>query len=185
MMKIEFSSERAMVVRGLAILMIVDACLALYSMKPSMRFLQNELAAQKAQLKLLNADVKRALTIQQSMPQTRADCERFENSLPSSSTGYSTITAELSETAKHSGLEIASLGFRTKDLPGRNLVEIELDATVSGDYKGVVRFLNGLQRSKNHYIIDSLALASAPTGQDAAGALRVALHMRSYFRDAA
>src|SRR5579864_4945647 len=125
MMKIEFSSERVMVVSGLAILIIVDALLALYSMESSTRFPQNELAAQKAQVKLLKADVRRALAIQGSMPQTKADCERFENSLPSSSTGYSIITTELSETAKHSGLQIASLGFRPKDVPGRNMVEIE------------------------------------------------------------
>jgi type IV pilus assembly protein PilO len=185
MMKIGFSSERIMVVSGLAILIIVDALLALYSLESSTPFPQNELAAQKVQVKLLKADINRALAIQEGMPQTKADCQRFENALPFSSAGYSTITTELSETAKHSGLEVASLGFRPKDLPGRNMLEIELEATVSGDYKGVVRFLNGLQRSKNHYIIDSLALASAPTGQTATGALRVVLHLRSYFRNAA
>jgi type IV pilus assembly protein PilO len=182
MMKIEFSSERRMVISGLAILIIVDALLAFYSMD-STRFTKNELAGQKTQLKLLKADVKRALAIQGSMPQTKADCERFENSLPSNGVGYSIITTELSETAKNSGLEIASLGFRPKDLPERNMVEIELDATVSGDYKGVVRFLNSLQRSKNDYIIDNLELAS--TGPSATGALRVALHLRSFFRNAA
>lgn len=184
-MKIGFSSEKVTVISGLVILILVDALLALYSMESSTQFPQKELAAQKVQLKFLKADVKRALAIQKSMPQTKADCERFENSLPPGSAGYSTITTELSETAKRAGLEMASLGFRPNDLPARNMVEIELDATVSGDYKGVVRFLNGLQRSKNPYVIDSLALASEPTGQNVTGVLRVALHLRSYFRNAA
>src|SRR5437588_10023256 len=119
------------------------------------------------------------------MPQTKADCERFENSLLASNTGYSALTDEMSEVAKHSGLQIASLGFHHKELPGRNIVELELDATVNGNYKSVVQFLNGLQRSKNIYIIDTLALASEPTAQQAAGALRVAVQLRSYFKNAA
>ena len=78
----------------------------------------------------------------------------------------------------------SSSGFPRQELAAQK-VQMELDATVNGDYKGVVRFLNGLQRSKNHYAIDGLALASEPTGLESHGALRVALHIRSYFRNTA
>ena len=81
--------------------------------------------------------------------------------------------------------EVVSLAFHPKELPGRNVVELGLDATVNGDYKGVVRFLNGLQRSKNFYIIDTLTVAAEPTAQAGAGPLRVALSLRSYFKNAA
>ena len=183
-MKLGFPMQKRLILAGLAILIAADATLALYAMQSATRSSRSELAAQKAQIKLLSADVERALAIRQSMPQTIADCQRFENSLFPNSTFNSAVTDEFAEVAKRSQLQIASLGFRPKELPGRNVVEVELDATVNGDYKAVVRFLNGLQRSNNFYILDGLTLASEP-GQKAAGALRVELHLRSYFKNAA
>src|SRR5207237_10922121 len=88
--------------------------------------------------------------------------------------GDAAVTNELQEVAKNSGLQVA-LTFHHKEIPGRNLVQLELDATVNGNYKAVVQFLNGLQRSKSIYIIYTLGLASEPTAQPAAaGALRAA-----------
>jgi hypothetical protein len=73
-------------------------------------------------------------------------------------------------------------------VPGRDLQEIELDATVSGDYANIVRFLNALQRSKNTYIVDSLGLESDTTTQGTAAVtptgLKVNLHLRTFFRKA-
>ena len=184
-MNLGFPVQKKITLMGLAILIATDAALALYSMRSAAGFLRNDLVTHKAQIKLLKADVQRAQAIQRSMPQTKADCERFENSLFPSAAGYSAVTDELTELEKHSGLQIASLAFHPKVLPGRDLVEVEVDATVNGDYKAVVRFLNGLQRSKNFYIVDGLTLASELPGQHDAGGLRVALHLRSYFKNAA
>lgn len=185
-MKIRFSLQKKIMILGLGILLAADAVLAFYALESTNRSSRTDLAAQKAQMKLLKADIRRALAIQQSIPQTKADCERFENSLYASSAGYSAVTDELTEVAKRAGLQVASVGFHPKELPSRNMVELELDATVNGDYKAVVRFLNGLQRSKSPYIIDTLTLASEPTaGQAVSGALRVVLHLKSYFKNAA
>ena len=184
-MKIEFSLQKKMIIAGLAMVISADAILALYAMESATSFSRNELAAEKTQIKLLKADIQRALAIQQSIPQTKADCERFEKALYPGSAGYSAVTDELTGVAKQAGLQTVSLAFHTKELPGRNMVELGLDATVNGDYKGVVRFLNGLQRSKSLYIIDTLTLASEPGGQAVAGPLRVVLSLRSYFKNAA
>lgn len=184
-MKIEFQMQKRIMLGGLAILIGADAILGFYAMQSSTRFSRNELAAQKAQIKILKADIKRARAIQQSVPQTKADCERFENSLYPHSGGDSAVNNELTEVAKNSGVQVASLTFHPKDIPARNMVELGLDVTVNGSYKAVVQFLNGLQRSKNIYIIDSLALAPEQTGQQVAGALRVAVQLRSYYKNAA
>jgi hypothetical protein len=71
-----------------------------------------------------------------------------------------------------------------KDVSGRNLSELTLDVSVTGDYSGIVGFLNHLQRSKNVYIVDSLAVDTATAGQAPAGTLRVNLHLRTFFRKA-
>lgn len=183
-MKGDFSLQKNLIIATLTVVIAADAVLAFYAIESTSRFSRSELAAQKAQVKLLKADIKRALAIQQSIPQTKADCERFENSLYPGSAGYSDVMDELTAVAKQAGLPPASLQFHSKEVPGRNVMEVVLDATVNGDYKGIVRFLNGLQRSKSPYIIDTLTLDSAQ-GQPGAGALRVVLHLRSYFKNAA
>jgi hypothetical protein len=58
-----------------------------------------------------------------------------------------------------------------------------MDASVSGDYNGIVNFLNRLQRSKNVYIVDSLAVDTAESGRGPNG-LKISLHLRTYFRKA-
>ena len=74
--------------------------------------------------------------------------------------------------------------YRQKDVSGRTLSELLLDASVSGDYYSIVNFLNRLQRSKNVYIVDSLAVDTAESARGPNGALRVSLHIRTYFRKA-
>ena len=68
-------------------------------------------------------------------------------------------------------------------MTGRNLTQVGLDASVSGDYVNIVKFMNSLQRSPNFYIVESLSLQAE--GQGTAGAMRIGLHMKTYFRTVA
>ena len=65
------------------------------------------------------------------------------------------------------------------------MTEIAIDATVNGDYKSVIGFLNGLQRSPSLYAVDSLALASEKASQTSSNVIKVALHLKTYFRTGA
>ena len=58
-----------------------------------------------------------------------------------------------------------------------------MEVTVSGDYNGIVQFLNKLQRSKSVYIVDGLEVETQ-NGPGVVGALKVNLHLRTYFRKA-
>lgn len=180
----DFTWRKNSILVVLGLLIVADVAMAVYSarMASSKSSPQQELGAQAVQLKLLRADVERARGIQRDMPKTRDDCERFEESLPSGETGYSTVAAELAEVGHKAGLQIGSLSFRPKELAGRGMTEVLLDATVTGNYKSVVRFLNELQRSKNHYVVDNLTLATEAAGQGGQGAVKVALHLKSYFK---
>jgi len=145
---------------------------------------QHDLAVQVTLLRLLRADVKRAREIQQEIPKTKADCELFENSLPAAGTGYSMISAELQDLSQKSGSQISSLSFHPADKASHGITEVSLDASISGDYKSVVQFVDGLQKSKNHYVVDNLSLANDRTGAGKSS-LRVNLHLRSYLKAAA
>lgn len=181
-MRPEFQRRKKIIIGTLAILLVVDGGLAIYSARLASVTPQPEVAGRSRELQLLKADVSRGLEIEKSMPVTKADCERFENALPPAGAGYSAISAELQEVGQKSGLQIGSLSFRPKEIAERGVTEVTVDASVNGDYKNVVQFLDGLQHSKNHYIIDDLNLGVDAGAQNRVGELRVNLHLRSYFR---
>jgi type IV pilus assembly protein PilO len=185
-MRRDFTLQKRAILGGLAILLLADVVLAAYSLKMTSapRTPQQELAAQTRQLELLKADIKRAQDIRQKIPAIQKDCEQFEQSFIPGSTGYSAVTAELGSIANKAGIQIEGRNFHQREIAGRGLNEVTLEVTISGEYASVVRFLNGLQRSQNVYAVDSLALASGDQGQGVAGALRVSLHMKTYFRTA-
>jgi type II secretion system (T2SS) protein M len=185
-MRRDFTLQRRVIIGGLALLVLADCGLGAFSWRlaSAPRTPQQELDRQSIQVRLLQGDIDRAKAIQQSMPITQIDCEKFEKSLLPAGTGYSTVAEELGGIAGKSGLQISVVNFRHKEILNRGLSEVELEATISGDYAGVVRFLNGLQRSENVYTVDSLALASDSQSQGASAAIRVTLHLTTFFRAA-
>jgi hypothetical protein len=184
MMKLHFQRQKTIIVAGLVLLISADAMMAIYSvnMASSRRSPQQELVAHTTQLKLLQADVERARNIKKDAPAAQRDCDEFENSLTPAGTGYSVVSFELAEIGRKAGLQISSLGFHQIDLKGRGIAEVTVDATVAGDYKSVVRFLNGLQRSANNYAVDDLALTGESAGGAPSGSVKVDLHLKAYFK---
>lgn len=186
--------DRDFIVRKRAILVVLglvlgaDGALAFYSyqMAAAPHTTQKEFDAQNLRLKVLRGDIKSARDIKNNMPSTRADCEKFEHSLPSASTSSSAMISDLDEIAKKAGLQIIAVSNKQKPVEGRGLTEVQIDATVSGDYGSVARFVNGIQRSEKFYILDGLAVAADTQKQEAAaGLLRVGIHLRTYLREAA
>ncbi len=183
----DFTMQKRVILVVLGLFLAADLGLAVYSwqLASAPQTPQKEFDDENTKLMLLKGDIKSAQDIKDHMPLTRSDCEKFEQSLPPANTGYSSLTAELDEIAKKAGLQIVTLSDRQKELTTRGMAEVSIDATVSGDYGSVVRFLNGLQRSQRFYVVDGLALATDAQNQSANGPIRVGLHVRTYFRVAA
>jgi Tfp pilus assembly protein PilO len=177
--------KRRFILAGVGILLLADLALAGYSwhMATAIRTPMAQVSSDAHKLQLLSADIENAEKIRHDLPATVADCDRFDSTLLAASTGNSAVAAELDELAKRSGLQIESVGFSQKDLGGRNLTQIDLDASVSGDYANIVKFMNSLQRSPNSYIVESLSLQQQ--SQNNSNLLRIGLHMKTYFRTAA
>ena len=55
---------------------------------------------------------------------------------------------------------------------------------VVGDYKSVIQFLNGVQRSPNLYEVDALVLATESANQGPSATIKVSVHLKTYFRTA-
>ncbi|HUI73460.1 MAG TPA: hypothetical protein VLX32_00865 [Candidatus Acidoferrum sp.] len=186
----DFTIRRRLIIGSLAVLLAADAGLAVYGwhLAAEPKTPEEALARQTRQLKVLSGEIDRANKIKADLPATMADCDRFEKSLLPASTGYSVVTAELGDFAKKAGIELLGVSFHQTEVKDRPLYSVEMDAGVSGNYQGVVKFINGLQRSRDVYVVESLALgAERPeSGQLQAAAagdlIRVRVRLRTYFR---
>jgi hypothetical protein len=184
-MRHDFKFQRRTILLGVILLVAADIALAAYSWSfASVRKPQQDLVALTRNRDLLRADIVRAQDIRKKIPAIQNDCDQFERSLYPASTGYSAVSAELGAIAQKARLQIESRGLREEGLKARQLTEVQIETTVIGSYSGVVRFLNGLQRSNVVYTVQGLS-ARSETGQGGpTGQVRVTLHIKTYFRTA-
>ncbi len=183
----DFTLRKRAILIVVGLFMAADIGLAIYSwqLSSSPHTPQKGFDEQTMKLGVLKNDIKSAQYIRDNMPLTRKDCEKFEQSLPAESTSSSSIIAELDEVAKKAGLQIGTFTASRKEVPNRGMVEEIIEATVSGDYGSVVRFVNGLQRSQRFYILDGLQLGTEAQAHAASGSIRVGVHIRTYLREGA
>jgi hypothetical protein len=139
---------------------------------------QRSLERLRQEHRKLGDDVRRAADIRERLPAAERQCDTFlkETLLPASS-GYSTVLADLGRVAKDAGLPPGAIGFKQKEPDKQGILQVEVTAAVEGDYASLVKFINGLERSENLYLLDSLALTA---GRDRG--IRLSLLLRTYFR---
>jgi Tfp pilus assembly protein PilO len=182
-MRHDFTLERRAILLGLVLLVAADVALAVYGWNlSSARPPQEDLAIITRNRDLLRADIARAQDIRQKIPAIQKDCDQFEQSLYPANTGYSSVSGELGSIASKAGLQLESRSFLQTEVKGRDLEQVDIEAVVTGSYSGVVRFLNGLQRSNNVYAVEALQGKSDQGQQASRGEVRVSMHIKTYFR---
>ena len=166
---------------ALGVLLLADLALATFLWRGSrqdptaMRLERDRMALQA---KLLRADVERGEKIRASLPQAGKDCDAFyHQSFLDASTGYSQIESDLDAIAAQSGVSASGLSFKQAEIKDRGVTEITIHTTVDADYPAVIRFVNGIERSKNFYLLDSLRLGTAATG-----GIKLDVELHTYFR---
>jgi Pilus assembly protein, PilO len=183
----DFTARKRAILGALTCLVAADLALAAYSWQWASEPLTTEeqFSTQEMKLMKLDAAIARAQRIQEDMPATQRECEKFEGLLLPASTGYSSVTSELGQIAKKSGVSQEGTSFKPTPIPERGLTEVVMESTIEGDYKNVILFLNGLQRAANIYEVESLTLAPPSGNKGLANVIRVGLHLKTYFRTAA
>jgi Tfp pilus assembly protein PilO len=186
-MRRDFTLQKRVILVAVVLLLLADVALAAYSWQLSSapHAPRQQLAVETNQHNLLKADIKRAQDIRDNIPAIQKDCDHFEQSLFPARSGYSAVRSELGATAKKSGIQLEDLTFKPTEIASRGMTEVSIDATVNGNYKSVIAFLNGLQRSSNLYAVDALSLAPENASQASANIIKVTLHLRTYFRTTA
>jgi len=112
----------------------------------------------------------------QKVDQAREDANKFfEKRI---APNYSTIAQELGAADVKNQVRLTRAQYTAKPASD-SLTELRIDANLSGDYTALMRFINDLERDKNHvfFIIDGLTF----TGQQG-GLVNLRLRLTTYLR---
>jgi hypothetical protein len=182
-MNMSWTVLKKVIVVALSLLFAADLALV-YQVWQSSREGAEPLTVQRDRLKiqagLLKGDVARGTSIRQDLSGEGKEYDNFyRNAFLSTDNGYSTIEDDLGSIAAKANLRSSGISFKQKELKGRDVTEIDISDTVEGDYPAIIQFINGLEHSKNFYLLSNLRLQSANTP---GGGIRLQLDLQTYFR---
>jgi len=91
----------------------------------------------------------------------------------------SEVAAELGALTKREGVHLTRIQYAyTPVLSGTDaLTEVKMDASISGDYRPIVQFINATERDKVFFVINSINLTGQQTGQ-----VNLRMRMTTYLR---
>jgi type IV pilus assembly protein PilO len=92
---------------------------------------------------------------------------------------YSQVLSELGRLTQKSNVRLANVQYaQVPVLSGANaLTELHMDASVSGDYRPIVEFINGLERDKMFFLVNGINLSGQQTGM-----VNLRIHLITYLR---
>ena len=93
---------------------------------------------------------------------------------------YSEVAGELGALAKHQGARLTRVQYAQSPVAGEaagQLTEVKMDASLSGDYRAMVLFINGLERDRLFFYISGVTL----TGQQS-GTVNLRIRITTYLR---
>jgi len=134
------------------------------------------LAGKQIQLRALELQTAPLRGLDQRVEKTREQLEDFyQKRIPPN---YSSIDARIVELQVDSRVRLTRVQY-TQGAPGPGLTEISMDASISGDYPAIMRFINSLERDPMFFIIRAMAL----TGQQG-GLVNLRLRVSTWLRPA-
>jgi len=118
---------------------------------------QQELNQLRAQLTTKNRQVEPLRGLDKKIPLATQQIDEFYKDR------FATYDSEIAEAvgnlAKETGVKIQSAKYKSDDPQPVGLRRVEIETSIQGDYQPLAKFLNGLERSKVFFIINSIALA--------------------------
>jgi Tfp pilus assembly protein PilO len=134
----------------------------------------DQLQQQQAAYRALQLQMSPLKGLPQKVDLSRKQAEEFDTTrFPAE---YSTISSTINDLAMKNSVRNTNLAYTpARGLPG--LAEIRMDASLSGEYAPLMHFINGLERSKNFFLISGLTL----TGQQG-GLVNLRLRLITYLR---
>jgi type IV pilus assembly protein PilO len=133
---------------------------------------------QKIELKTAEVAAQPLRGLDAKLDLATADADRFyRQRLPATPSEFA---AELGALTKKQNVRFVRGAYVYKAvLPGSagELTQVQIDASLSGDYRPLVQFINSLERDKMFFVIDSVTLS----GQQS-GTVNLRLRLRTFLR---
>jgi len=137
---------------------------------------RDEVAGKQAELRALTIQTAPLRGLGAKVDESRAQIDGFyAKRIPPS---YSAILETLGQIKAKGPVQLSRAGY-TQAVGSGDLTEIRIDAGLSGDYAGIMRFVNGLERSQTFFVIRAMAL----TGQQS-GTVNLRLQVSTWLRPA-
>ncbi len=119
---------------------------------------QQELLQLRAQLTTKSRQVEPLRGLDKKIPLASKQIDQFYEERFSARD--SDLVEALGNLSKESGVKIESAKYNPGDPESVGLRRVEIDASIEGDYQPLIKFLNGLERSKIFFIVNSIDLAT-------------------------
>lgn len=126
------------------------------SRRAQMTQLQAELDTKTREVEPLRGLDQKIVTAKQQIADFYRD--RFPGQL-------SAVGDELGKVASSHGTKIEQAKYDLKAATAMGLQPVEIDGTFSGNYTNLMQFINGLEREKIFFIVESVNLSDAQGGQ--------------------
>ncbi len=126
----------------------------------------------------------RAVVPLQNLPQkvqlaSRQISDFYKNRFPSHN---SEILTALGKLASENGVRIEQARYRSDDTnkqsPPAGLERVQMEADMSGNYAGLAKFINALERNQMFFIIDGVTLGGQPQGT-----VKLGVIMETYLKE--
>jgi type IV pilus assembly protein PilO len=120
-------------------------------------------------------DVEPLRGLDKKIPVARKEIDDFyKDRLPSEE---STISAEIGKLAQESGVKIANIKYVGKEPESVGYRPVSIEASLSGDYLELVRFINSLERDQLFFLVNSVVL-----GGEQNGVVRLEIKMLTFLK---
>jgi len=128
---------------------------------------QQELAQLTAQMQAKTRQIEPLRGLDKKIPLATQQISQFYNS---------DVAEVLENLAKETGVKLDSVKFKTEDPEAVGLRPMEIETSIKGDYQPIVKFINGLERSKVFFIVNSVGIAQQN------GPLQLQMKLETYQR---
>jgi Tfp pilus assembly protein PilO len=137
------------------------------------------LASLESEVNERAAEVERLRRVQAQAPTAAPRLDAFARErFWSESVGHSRTLAELTETARDSGVRIGSLQYNQSSLKERpEMIQVQVNTQVEGSYSNLLAFMQALERSPRFYLVQDLNV-----GSTRGGAVQLDMTLVTYFR---
>ena len=90
----------------------------------------------------------------------------------------SAVAIELGKVAGENGVKLSNVRYNEDEESVGGVRHLQMDASLSGDYVKVVKFINALERDKVFFLVSSVAL-----GEQQGGAVTLQVRLETYLRE--